>query len=230
MAEDPHPLLLNPMKVKVTRNVQLPTSNNSKYPDVLMRGMDILNAKIVVKNTFYAHEFVRYTPLFSSKEAENWEMEDLAALSMEYFNRISLYHPVYVIEDYGRKEQPRDGHYYMKFDDLYHRILLRFPPVYLPMKTLNEVMKDGGSHFTGFLYRALTQKNRYSKDVDISVGVLKEFCQELSDTAVSERYASMIKRFEKDRANLIGEEEPSSTQTTMTSDGSFDIDKAFEWD
>ena len=165
----------------------------------LQNGLTKLNEYILGRNTLTLAQFDKYIPLYSHQmiELRNISQEQLNNLGAEWAGRISMFHPIIIIDSNGKNtldenDNPKD---YARKDRQYHQILLIIPPTFTPLKTLNE-LEYPVDKFIGSLCNALRQNNIFRNDVSKNIHVLRVLSTQLSDEATIKQYAKIYQDYE----------------------------------
>lgn len=97
-----------------------------------------LKSQIPEGNIVLESDFSRYIPLFNKEQNDALGKEAVTELATEYRGRFSLQHAIKIISAEVVDQPSEDAAFYAQ-DKKYHRVVLELPPMFRPLKTLNEL-------------------------------------------------------------------------------------------
>lgn len=191
-----------------------------------------LAAQIPESNIVPEAEFSKYIPLFNRDKSNELGEEAITDLTVEYRGRFSLQHPIKIISAEIVDKSDKDAVYYAA-DKKYHKVVLELPPVFRPLKTLNDL----GGRVPSLIDALMTTSARKDK---LNLGGI-DYCKEVeqamrlanpeSDKAkyIQQLRASEEKFEEMKQGHVSSDTETPSDNNKSRDDTIITDDLPFEW-
>lgn len=101
-------------------------------PEEIAKLNQVMHSSTKERNTLTLHEFSKYEPIFKFNSRDILGDDAYDELCADYFNRITPYHPVHVVDDEGT-------------------IVLTLPAVFNPVNSVSDLGTDGCNAIDAFI-------------------------------------------------------------------------------
>ena len=173
-----------------------------------------LQVQIPSSNIISAGKFARFANLFNKEAVEKMTESEQKRLYAEYHREFSLQHPIKV---YGGvvadPEEAGKPVIYVQADREYHEVLYTIPPMFRPLKTLNELgSQTAADLINSFLNTAIKSENPIAQAEFEKYGfVIGKLLTDLNPPD-----AEAEKQFENAEHNLVGDGEGDDAKKSQS--------------
>lgn len=128
--------------------------------DDLSKLVTIMEQAAIAKNTMLVSEFMKYRPLFMKDGAKSLSTAKYIKLCMEYQQRVSLYHPVRVVQ------KTEKG----------YTVVLTLPPIFNQLESFNTIGRKAVDAVIYF-HNASSREHTLSIDPDRATNIMSQCVQ-----------------------------------------------------